>query len=152
MKNHTLHTAFLLLSLAGLTACSQPVTPSDNTGKDSSPASGAASTPEKAAVVNATHVEDGVKFSVEPANVYACEGRDRTTSLIKWDVQRPEVKSIKVLISDATNPEKKTLAAMAPLGEAKTGAWVIAGLQVELVDADSGKQLAIHTVKALPCN
>lgn len=152
MKSHNIHAAILLLSLTGLAACSQPVPPADNTGKDQASSAIATAPAANAAPVNATHVEDGVTFSVEPANVYACEGRDRTTSLIKWDVQRPEVKSIKVLISDATNPEKKTLAAMAPVGEAKTGAWVVAGLQVELVDGDSGKQLAMHTVNALPCN
>lgn len=152
MSRHTIATAFLLLSLTALGACSQPAPPADNTGADNAANTTSAPIPEKTAMADATHVEEGVTFSVEPANVYACEGRDRTTSLIKWNVQRPEVKSIKVLISDATNPEKKTLAAMAPVGEAKTGAWVVAGLQVELVDADSGKQLASHTVSALPCN
>ena len=91
-------------------------------------------------------------FSVEPGNVYACEGRDRTVSKVTWDVQRPEVKSIKVLVSDAANPEPKTLAAMAPKGEAETGNWVVAGLKVELVDGETGKQLAMHMVNALPCN
>lgn len=152
MKSHKIPTAFLLLSLTVLGACSQPAPPADNTSGGQAADASSTPIPEKTAMANATHVEDGVTFSVEPANVYACEGRDRTTSLIKWNVQRPEVKSIKVLISDATNPEKKTLAAMAPVGEAKTGAWVVAGLQVELVDADSGKQLALHTVSALPCN
>ena len=56
------------------------------------------------------------------------------------------------VIDYATNPEKKTLAVMSPKGEAKTGEWVIAGLVVELVNAESGAQLAKHTVAALPCN
>ncbi len=150
MKSHTIHAVFMLLSLTGLAAFSQPVPPADNTDKDQA-TSPVAATQEKAAA-NASHAEEGVAFSVDPANVYSCEGRDRTTSVVKWNVQRPEVKAIKVLISDASNPEKKTLAMMAPIGEAKTGDWVVAGLQVELVDADSGKQLAIHTVTALPCN
>ncbi|MBK9669624.1 MAG: hypothetical protein IPO74_06700 [Thermomonas sp.] len=125
----------------------QPAPPADNVDKNQKAPATAAAAP-----ANNTRVEQGVTFSVEPANVYACEGRDRTTSVVKWDVQRPDVNSVKVLVSDSTNPEKKTLAVMSPKGEAKTGEWVIAGLLVELVDAESGKQLATHTVTALPCN
>ena len=146
MKNQNVRVLSMLLSLAGLAACSQPAPPTDNVGKDQPQA------PAAAAPASNTQVEQGVTFSVEPANVYACEGRDRTTSMVKWDVQRPDVNSVKVLVSDATNPEKKTLAVMSPKGEAKTGEWVIAGLVVELENAESGAQLAKHTVAALPCN
>ena len=125
----------------------KPAPPADNVDKNQE-----APVPAAAAPANNTRVEQGVTFSVDPANVYACEGRDRTTSVVKWDVQRPDVNSVKVLVSDATNPEKKTLAVMSPKGEAKTGEWVIAGLLVELVDGETGKQLATHTVQALPCN
>ena len=147
MKSQNVRALVMLLSLAGLAACSQPAPPTDNVDKDQKPAAAAAGAP-----VNNTQVEQGVTFSVEPANVYACEGRDRTTSVVKWDVQRPDVNSVKVLVSDAKNPEKKTLAVMSPKGEAKTGEWVIDGLVVELVNGDSGAQLAKHTVAALPCN
>ncbi len=147
MKSQNVRALVMLLSLAGLAACSQPAPPADNVDKDQKPAAAAAAAP-----VNNTQVEQGVTFSVEPANVYACEGRDRTTSVVKWDVQRPDVNSVKVLVSDAKNPEKKTLAVMSPKGEAKTGEWVIDGLVVELVNGDSGAQLAKHTVAALPCN
>ena len=136
--------------MALLVACSQPTPPQDNVGGAPGVAGDASPAVEKAPP--GPIVEQGVTFSVDPANVYACEGRDRTTSVIRWDVQRPDVISVKVLVSDATNPEKKTLAAMAPKGEAKTGDWVVAGLVVELVNADSGAQLAKHTVAALPCN
>ena len=138
----SLVTSFALLAL---TACSQPVPPADNVGTQ------AAATPAEP-MAPAPKVETGVTFSVEPANVYACEGRDRTESVVKWDVQRPEVKSVKVLVSDTTNPEQKTLAMMSPKGEAKTGNWVVSGLKVELVDGDTGNVLATHTVTALPCN
>jgi len=147
MKSQNVRALSVLLSLAGLAACSQPAPPTDNVAKDQQPAAAAAATP-----VNNTQVEQGVTFSVEPANVYACEGRDRTTSVVKWDVQRPDVNSVKVLVSDAKNPEKKTLAVMSPKGEAKTGEWVIDGLVVELVNGESGAPLAKHTVAALPCN
>jgi len=147
MKSHTARAMFVMLSLAGLAACSKPAPPADNVDKNQKAPATAAAAP-----ANNTRVEQGVTFSVEPANVYACEGRDRTTSVVKWDVQRPDVNSVKVLVSDSTNPEKKTLAVMSPKGEAKTGEWVIAGLLVELVDGESGKQLASHTVTALPCN
>ncbi|HPM56068.1 MAG TPA: hypothetical protein PK227_02860 [Thermomonas sp.] len=147
MKNQNVRAIAVLASLAGLVACSQPAPPTDNVDKDQKAAIAAPAAP-----ASNTQVEQGVTFSVEPANVYACEGRDRTTSVVKWDVQRPDVNSVKVLVSDATNPEKKTLAVMSPKGEAKTGEWVIAGLVVELVNAESGAQLAKHTVAALPCN
>ena len=147
MKSQNVRALVVLLSLAGLSACTQPAPPTDNVDKDQAPAAAAPAAP-----VNNTQVEQGVTFSVEPANVYACEGRDRTTSVVKWDVQRPDVNSVKVLVSDAKNPEKKTLAVMSPKGEAKTGEWVIDGLVVELVNGDSGAQLAKHTVAALPCN
>lgn len=148
MKSRNARAMFVLLSLAGLAGCSQPAPPADNVDKNQKAPVAAA----VAAPASNTRVEQGVTFSVEPANVYACEGRDRTTSVVKWDVQRSDVNSVKVLVSDATNPEKKTLAVMSPKGEAKTGEWVIAGLLVELVDGESGKPLATHTVMALPCN
>lgn len=151
MKSHKTVAIFTMLTLGGLAACSQPAPPTDNVGKNNeAPASVTA--PQATEPASNTHVEQGVTFSVEPANVFACEGRDRTTSVVKWDVQRPDVNSVKVLVSDSTNPEKKTLAVMSPKGEAKTGEWVIAGLLVELVDGETGKQLATHTVTALPCN
>lgn len=138
----------VLIALIG--ACSQPTPPQDNVGATpAAPSEGPAPIGQAPA---APVVEQGVAFSVDPANVYACEGRDRTTSVVKWDVQRPDVTSVKVLVSDATNPEKKTLAVMSPKGEAKTGEWVVAGLVIELVNAESGAQLAKHTVSALPCN
>lgn len=93
-----------------------------------------------------------MEFSVEPGHVYSCEGRDRTTSTVKWHVTRPGVNSVKVLVSDASSPEKKTLAAMAPTGEAATGDWVTAGVVIDLVDGDTGAPLASYTVDALPCD
>lgn len=148
MKSHRVRDVFLLVSFSGLVACSQPTPPADNVDKDQM---GSASTAPKTSQSN-THVEQGVTFSVEPANVFACEGRDRTTSIVKWDVKRPDVNWVKVLVSDITDPSKKTLAAMAPIGEATTGNWIAAGVTVELVNGETGAQLARHTVSALPCN
>lgn len=127
--------------------CSQPTPPADSVAPQTQK-------PELESVAKreTAKLEDGVMFSLDPANVYACKGRDRTETLVKWDVQRPEVKFVKVLVSDKTNTEKKTLAVMSPKGEAKTGPWAIDGLKVELVDGDTGKLLAEQTVTALPCN
>lgn len=145
MQYRNISMSVLAAAVLVLAACSQPVPPADNVSA-SAPATTA--TPEPPA----TKVEAGVTFSVEPGSVHACPGQDRATSTVTWDVQRPEVKQVKVLISDATTPGKKTLAMMAPQGEAKTGNWVVAGMTIELVNAEDGALLASHTVKALPCN
>ena len=142
MRIHTL-VLYAVVSLAGLAACSKGEPPADNvTPKTTVPAKAAAAPPA---------TPSDVVFSVEPANVYACAGRDRTTSVVKWNVTRPGVKFIKVLVSDAKNPEQKTLASMSPVGEASTGNWVAEGVKFELVDGDTGAELATHTVAALPC-
>jgi hypothetical protein len=93
----------------------------------------------------------GIEFVVEPDVVHACAGRDRVTSVIKWNVSRPEVKAIKVLVGDSSSAERKTLAMMGGKGEANTGNWVVEGTTFDLVDAQSGKRLATTTVRALPC-
>lgn len=135
-----------MVAMTGVVACSKNEPPADNvTPKAATPASDAAAVPAPAPAPT------DVSFTVEPGNVYACEGRDRTTSVVKWNVSRPGVKWIKVLVSAADDPEKKTLAAMAPIGEASTGNWVAAGVKIELVDGDTGAELASHTVTALPC-
>jgi ABC-type Fe3+-hydroxamate transport system substrate-binding protein len=139
-----------VVSLAGLAACSRNQPPADNVAPASAPQT-AVDAAAPAADAAATAPKD-VVFTVDPADVYACEGRDRTVSVVKWDVKRPGVNSVKVLVSDTTDPEKKTLAAMAPVGEATTGNWVTAGVTIELVDGETGAELASHTVTALPCN
>ena len=147
MKSIRLVAVACLVAPFVVAGCSQPTPPADSvTPEAQKPAVEAAAKPETA------KLEDGVSFSLDPANVYACKGRDRTETVVKWDVQRPEVKFVKVLVSDRTNTEKKTLAVMSPKGEAKTGPWAIDGLKVELVDGDTGKLLAEQTVTALPCN
>ena len=140
MQYRNISMSVLAAAVLVLAACSQPVPPADNV---SASAPAATATPEPPA----TKVEAGVTFSVEPGSVHACPGQDRATSTVTWDVQRPEVKQVKVLISDATTPGKKTLAMMAPQGEAKTGNWVVAGMTIELVNAEDGAMQARHTVK-----
>ena len=147
MKSIRLASIACLVAPFGLTGCSQPTPPADSVALEvQKTAVEAVAKPEP------TKLEDGVTFSLDPANVYACKGRDRAETMVKWDVQRPEVKFVKVLVSDRTTTEKKTLAVMSPKGEAKTGPWAIDGLKVELVDGDTGKLLAEQTVTALPCN
>ena len=131
-------------------ACSRSAPPADQVGPPAAPQGATGPAAEAQPAEPSTPAD--VQFSVEPGVVHACEGQDRVTSTVRWDVTRPGVNAVKVLVSDATNPEKKTLANMAPKGEAATGDWVTQGVLFELVDADTGALLASYTVTSLPCN
>ena len=142
----------LLVSVAlacALSACDRNAPPADNlpttAGTDAKPADATAATPV------AAPAPTDVSFSVEPGVVYNCEGRDRTTSLVKWDVTRPGINEIKVQVIGPGDPEKKTLAVMSPKGEAPTGNWVAKGVIFTLVNSENGDELAKYTVTSLPC-
>lgn len=138
----------LAMSMVFVAGCNRSAPPADSlpattdAAAPAGPASVAAATP---AVVS------DVTFSVEPANVYNCEGRDRTISMVRWNVTRPGVNQVKVLVMGPGETEKKTLALMSPVGEAETGNWVAKGVLIELVNAETGEQLASHVVDSLPC-
>ena len=136
----------LAISLVFIVAgCNRSAPPADNL-----PATTDAAGPASVATTAPAVVSD-VTFSVEPANVYNCEGRDRTISMVRWNVTRPGVNQVKVLVMGPGETEKKTLALMSPVGEATTGDWVAKGVRFELVDATTGDELASHVVDSLPC-
>ena len=146
-KNCRLAAVVALICLSA--ACKPQSPPAD--GVPSPSTSPESTSQADAPAAAAPAIPTDVVFSVDPGNVYACEGRDRTTSLVKWSVSRPGVNSVKVLVSSVEDPEPKTLAVMSPIGEAKTGNWMTAGVTVQLVDAETGAELAKHVVTALPC-
>lgn len=148
MKTHLASLALAISMVFVVAGCNRSAPPADNlpTTTDAATPAGPASVAAAAPAV----VSD-VTFSVEPANVYNCEGRDRTISMVRWNVTRPGVNQIKVLVMGPGETEKKTLALMSPVGEAATGNWVAKGVRFELVDATTGDELASHVVDALPC-
>ena len=90
-------------------------------------------------------------FSVEPADVHMCDGQDRIVSKVRWQVKDPGVTTVRIEVDGDANSERKVFAAGGAAGEAETGDWVVAGVRFHLVDAASGKELALHQVKGLPC-
>ena len=149
--NVTNATISLALALA-LTACSRSAPPADNLPSTTAAARAAAPAGSASAAAPAPAVVSDVAFSVEPGSVYNCEGRDRTISTVKWNVTRPGVNEIKVQVMGPGDTQKKTLAVMRPVGEAATGNWVAKGVKFDLVNSETGEQLATYTVNSLPCN
>ena len=143
--------ASLVLSLSvalALAACNRSAPPAD--GLPSTTDASAPAMPSSIAAPAPATVSD-VSFSVEPGTVYNCEGRDRTTSTVKWNVTRPGVNEIKVQVMGPGDTEKKTLAVMRPVGEAPTGPWVAKDVKFDLVNSETGEELATYTVNSLPC-
>ncbi|HSD17981.1 MAG TPA: hypothetical protein VLC71_12080 [Thermomonas sp.] len=140
----------LAASILGLVACSK-------TDKQD------ASLPQQGASVNAAAVPmpskasigDGsteiADFTVDPGQVFNCEGRDRATSKVKWSVKDPSVVTVKILVANGTSGKKKTFAAGANVGEAMTGNWVGPDARFFLVDGANDRELATYAVGTLPC-
>lgn len=145
MKSRHVSLALAISMVFIVAGCNRSAPPADNL-----PATTDAAGPASVAAAAPAVVSD-VTFSVEPANVYNCEGRDRTTSMVRWNVTRPGVTQVKVLVMGPDDTEKKTLALMSPVGEAATGDWVAKGVRFELIDATTGDELASHVVDSLPC-
>lgn len=148
MKINVTTLAISLSMAIALSACNRSAPPADSLPSTTvaadvaGPASVAAPAP---AVVS------DVVFTVEPGSVYNCEGRDRTISMVKWNVTRPGVNEIKVQVMGPGDTEKKTLAVMRPIGEAETGNWVSKDVKFDLVNSETGEELATYTVNSLPC-
>lgn len=149
MKNRLASLVVSVSIALALVACNRATPPADNLPATAVDSEGPAAPASVAAPAPA--VVSDVNFTVDPASVYNCEGRDRTTSMIRWNVTRPGVKQVKVLVIGPGDTQKKTLALMNPVGEAATGNWVAKGVRIELVDAETGAELASHVVDALPC-
>jgi hypothetical protein len=129
----------VVASIAGLSACSN-TPPADSLPVPAPAATSAASAQNALA-----------DFSVDPGHVFACDGRDRTISTVKWRVKDPAVKTVKVDVDTALKPERKEFAAGGATGEAHTGNWVVAGARFHLLDGATDKELASYEVTSLPC-
>lgn len=138
-----------VISLAGLSACTQNAPPTDSLPVPATAAVDNAVAP--APVETAPVVNPLADFTVEPGVVYACDGRDRVVSTVKWQVKDPSVTTVKVQVDTAEEPERKTFTAGGATGEAVTGEWVGKGVRFHLVDAATDKQLASYEVTSLPC-
>lgn len=150
MKSRKALAVALLASIAGLAACSKPAPQDDSLPGPGAPAAQAPAAPGQATIGDgSTELAD---FTVDPGQVFNCEGRDRATSKVKWSVKDPAVVTVKILVGDKDAAEKKTFAAGANIGEAMTGDWVGAGVKFFLVDGKDDKLLASYEVPLLPCN
>lgn len=152
MKSNVTNVAISLALALALTACSRSAPPADNLPSTTTATGDAAPASPASVAAPAPVVVSDVSFSVEPGSVYNCEGRDRTISTVKWNVTRPGVNEIKVQVMGPGDTQKKTLAVMRPVGEAATGNWVSKGVKFDLVNSETGEELATYTVNSLPCN
>lgn len=132
-----------------LGACSQPTAPADTLPGQAPTATSAPAAPAVAGPGDGT--TDLAEFSVDPGQVFSCDGRDRATSKVKWSVKDASVTTVKILVGDGTSAEKQTFAAGANIGEAVTGNWVGADTHFFLVDGATGRELAAYKVAVLPC-
>lgn len=141
----------LAVSVAGIVGCSKPAPQDDSLPQPGAPAPAAtAVTPAKATIGDgSTELAD---FTVDPGQVFNCEGRDRATSNVKWSVKDPAIATVKILVSEKGSTETKTFAAGGNIGEAMTGNWVSAGVKFTLVDGKDEKVLASYEVPMLACN
>lgn len=152
MKLHNAFAAVLAVSMLGLAACSKPSVPDDTLPKSDASATAPAAAPKPVQPTIGDGSNEVADFTVDPGQVFNCEGRDRATSKVKWSVKDPTVVTVKILVGDKSSAEKKTFAAGANIGEAMTGDWVGAGVTFFLVDGKDDKMLASYEVPLLPCN
>lgn len=140
---------YAVVSLAGLSACTQNAPPADSLPVPATVVADNTRAPVPAET--APEVNPLADFTVEPGVVYACEGRDRVEATVKWQVKDPAVSTVKVDVDSINDPERKTFAAGGAIGEKRTDDWVVAGVRFHLLDGASGKELATHEVTSLPC-
>jgi len=150
MKTTTLVLSAMVMAL-GLAACKQNTPPADGLPAAAAPVADTSSPAPAPSAPAAPAVNADVDFTVEPGVVYACEGRDRTSAMVKWEVRDPSVVTVKVEIDTAMDPSRQTFTAGGVVGEAKTEEWVGAGTRFHLLDAATGKELANYEVSSLPC-
>lgn len=131
--------------LAGVSACSKIAPPADSLPMQP------AGTAQSAAAGPVPANNDLADFSVDPGRVYACAGRDRVVSTVKWHVKDPAVTDVHVDVDTATQP-RTTFASGGGTGQDRTNDWVVAGVRFHLIDVKSGKELASYEVTSLPCN
>lgn len=145
--------SLLLAAFAlGLAACSNPTAPTDSLPPDAATTSSAPAKQGAESSSIGTGSNELADFTVEPGQVFSCDGRDRTISKVKWSVKDPAVATVKVLVGDKESGERKIFTAGGNIGEEVTGNWVVAGTHFSLVDGKTDKELASYEVPALPCN
>lgn len=143
-------TGLLLVTCTiGTVACSKPAAP-----EDSLPVPAATANPQPAVSISSvgTVSTELADFTVDPGQVFSCDGKDRTTSKVKWSVKDASVVTVKVLVGDKGASERKIFTAGGNVGEEATGNWVVAGTHFSLVDGKTGRVLAAYDVPGLPCN
>lgn len=141
----------LVVMIAGVlavAACQQKAPPADSVPSAAATPGESSNAPDQASSTPDT----GGTLAVEPGFVTTCKDGDRTVSLVKWQVSKPGVTTVKIEVNGPNDSARKTFAMGGATGEARTGNWVGAGVQFHLVDAASGTQLASHTVDLKPCD
>ena len=124
-------------SIGLLAACSQggaPETP--NASGQSQAASGSAAS-------------ESAVLTVSPNTVNGCDPNQGVVATVSWHSQNPHVK---VMVAGPGQAQPQLFSEGGYAGQAKTGNWVMANTRFQLVDAETGKQLAEQTVKATKCN
>ena len=137
--NVKLLASLIILSIAG--ACSKNTPPDDLLPLPAPATTTVADLPKN----------ELADFTVEPGQVFACDGRDRVISTVKWQVKDPSVATVKVEVDSAQESKRQTFAAGGNAGEARTGDWVVAGVRFHLIDGATDKELASYEVTSLPC-
>ena len=120
--------------------CQQQSPPSDGVPVGGSPAAAVAA----ARPVDAT-------LTVDPGHVTTCKEGDRTVAIVKWQVTKPGVETVRVEVDSDKDPSRKTFTMGGATGEATTGDWVGAGVRFHLIDGASNEELATHVVDLKPC-
>lgn len=155
--------AGLLLALMLLAACSRHVSPpldalpvpddfqelrKEDVGARESPSSIGSNLAREAA----SFAREGVTFSVDPGSVETCEGSPPIRALVKWDVRLPLVSTVNVEVDDESSSARKLFAQGGVHGEARTDAWVTAGVGFHLLDGRTGEVLALRRIATRPCD
>lgn len=122
---------------ASLAACGQGEQQS-NTASTAGASSSAASSTSGA----------GAMLVVEPASVDGCKPNQPVTATVSWHSKDPHVK---VMAAAPSQAQLQLFSEGGYTGQAKTGNWVVANTRFELIDAETGKQLAKLTVRATQC-
>ena len=93
----------------------------------------------------------GVSFIVDPAILRECD--PPVIAKVSWNVAIASIKTVKVFILDKKAGEiPLSGGAVAAVGSANTGAWVVANMVFVLRDGDSMKQIAKFSVGSKSCN
>lgn len=146
---------YVVLACALTAACSQPSAPADGLptagGTPAATASAAATPAAPAAATPGVSTTEQATLTVNPGQIFACDGRDRVVAKVSWSVKDPAVTTVKVLAGDKGGSKKNLFTAGGNAGEASTDNWVVEGTTFYLVTGDDQRPLASYEVTSLPC-